>query len=120
MKNWIIWEFGRGSLQYIVLCGLILVAIFLIPSAVFNDRPDFRRFPADEVQRVLDDDGNVVYTVRVDASIFANPSEKWEQEAQDKLQAFLQSDEPIEIYRTEAIDNTRGSLAAYSFWIVQQ
>ncbi len=121
MKSWIIWKFGRGSFQYDVLCGLILIAIFMIPQVAFNDRPDFRRLsPPDEVQRVLDDDGNVVYMVQVNARIFANPSPRLELEARDTLQAFLQSDEPIDIYRTEPIDNTRGTIAAYSFWVVQQ
>ncbi len=121
MKSWIIWQFGRGSFQYDVLCGLILIAIFLIPQAAFNDRPEFRRLSLqDEVQRVLDDDGNVVYVVGVRARAFAGPSERLEQEARDTLQAFLQSGEPIDIYRTEAIDNTRGTLAAYSFWVVRQ
>ena len=120
MKDWIIWKFGRGSFQYDVLCGLILIAIFLIPAAVFDDRPDFRRLSSEnEVQRVLDDDGNVVYMVRVAATLFANPSDEMEQQAQEKLEAFLQLEEPVQIYRTEAIDNTRGSLAAYSFWVVQ-
>ena len=93
----------------------------MIPQVAFNDRPDFRRLSSpDEVQRVLDDDGNVVYMVQVNARIFANPSPRLEQEARDTLQAFLQSDEPIDIYRTEPIDNTRGTIAAYSFWVVQQ
>ena len=121
MKNWIIWKFGRGSFQYDVLCGLILIAIFLIPAAVFNDRPDFRRLSSeDEVQRVLDGDGNVVYWVQVDASIFSNPSEELEQEAREKLQAFVRSEEPVAIYRIEPIDNTRGTLAAYSFWVIPE
>ena len=121
MKSWIIWKFGRGSFQYDVLCGLILIVIFLIPQATFNDRPDFRRLsPPDEVQRVLDDDGNVVYVVQVAARIFANPSPSLEQEARETLRAFLQSDKPIETYRTEPVDDTRGTLAAYSFWVIQQ
>ena len=121
MKSWIIWKFGRGSFQYDVLCGLILIAIILIPQAVFNDRPDFMRMSSpDEVQRVLDDDGNVVYMVQVNTRIFARPSPGLEQDARDALQAFLRSDEPIEIYRTESVDNTRGTLAAYAFWVVQQ
>ncbi len=121
MKSWIIWKFGRGSFQYDVLCGLILIVIILIPQAAFNDRPDFLSLSSpDEVQRVLDDDGNVVYMVRVKARIFAGPSPELEQDARDALQAFLQGDDPIDIYRIEPIDDTRGTLAAYSFWVVQQ
>ena len=121
MKSWIIWKFGRGSFQYDVLCGLILIVIFLIPRAAFNDRPEFRRLsPPEEVQRVLDDDGNVVYVVQVRTGIFGSPSEILEREARDLLQSFLQSDEPIEIYRIEPIDNTLGTLSAYSFWVNQR
>jgi hypothetical protein len=34
----IFWRYQRGSWQYDILCGLILVFIFLTPKEVFNGR----------------------------------------------------------------------------------
>jgi hypothetical protein len=118
MKKWIIWSYGRGSFQYDVLCGLILIAIFAIPRAVFNDRPDFMRLPpAGEVQRSIDDEGNVVYTVGIEGLIFGSVSEESEAEARVRLQAFLGSQEIPRIWKVEPVHNTRDTLAAYAFWV---
>ena len=120
MKKWIIWAFGRGSFQYDVLCGLILIAIFAIPRTVFDDRPDFMRLPpAGEVQRSTDYEGEVVYTVGIDRVIFGTPSEEREREARERLRSFLRSEDPLRVRRAEPLHNTRDTLAAYAFWLGQ-
>lgn len=38
MKNVILWSYSRGSWQYDVLCLIIILTVFLVPSRYFGDR----------------------------------------------------------------------------------
>jgi hypothetical protein len=50
----IFWRYQRGSWQYDILCGLILVFIFLTPNTVFDGRAFVEEDPLEvEEQRVL-------------------------------------------------------------------
>jgi hypothetical protein len=114
MKKWIFWSFDRGSFQYDVLCALILIAMFAIPPAVFNDRPDYMRISDSGIERVQDGDGNDVYTVKADRGVESGAAET---AALERLQEFLQADGPPEVFRSEAVYTTRGGIAAYAFWL---
>jgi hypothetical protein len=114
MKKWIFWTFDRGSFQYDVLCALIIVAMFAIPPAVFNDRPDYMRIPESGVVRVQDGDGNNVYTVKVDGGGAASTREAI---AHQELQVYLESETELDVFRVEAVRNTRGRIQAYAFWL---
>lgn len=117
MKNWILWSFSRGSFQYDVLCGLILFAIFAIPSGVFNDRPEYMRLPETGDLRIsIDDDQNTVYTVKVDVDVKGIGREPME-DALIKLQEYLALEDLPETFRVEEVPNTWGSTVAYAFWI---
>ena len=121
MRKWIFWSFDRGSFQYDVLCGLILIVMFAIPPTLFNDRPEYARLGGeDEIRRTRDDDGDVVYTVKVKAGFGADEGEV-EKAARDRLRTFLdagaEASDIFEVDRVEAIYNIRGGLAAYSFWV---
>jgi hypothetical protein len=39
IKRFILWDFPRGSWQYDVMVGLILVFIFVTPKTIFRDQP---------------------------------------------------------------------------------
>jgi len=39
LKRFILWDYSRGSLQYDIMCAIILAFIFLTPAAVFRDQP---------------------------------------------------------------------------------
>jgi hypothetical protein len=39
IKRFIFWDFPRGSWQYDVMVGLILVFIFATPKTIFHDQP---------------------------------------------------------------------------------
>lgn len=115
MKNWILWSFSRGSFQYDVLCGLILVTIFAIPRGVFHDRPEYMRVPQDgDVQRSVDANENLVYTVKVNGNDSIGAQR---QQALEKLQRYLALDELPETYRMQAVPNARGSVEALALWI---
>ena len=97
MKRFLLWSFERGSAQYDVICAVILAFIFLIPSSVFKDRPDFMRVPKSDVERTRDDNGNVVYTVKVNTPVFT-PASTVEKEAVARLHQLVHAD--FEISRT--------------------
>jgi hypothetical protein len=105
MKRFLLWSFERGSVQYDVICVVILAFIFLTPSSAFNDRPEFMRIPDQPVRQTRDDDGHTVYTVKVNT----------EQAAVDRLKALL--GKPVTISRSEPVYDTMGALVAYSVWI---
>ena len=106
MKRFLLWSFERGSIQYDVICVVILAFIFLTPPAAFNDRPEFMRVPDDQpIRQTRDDDGHTVFTVKV----------KTEQDAVDRLKASL--GKSLTISRTEPVYDAAGALVAYSIWI---
>lgn len=113
MKRFLLWSFERGSVQYDVICVIILAFIFLTPTSFFNDRPDFMRMPGQgqDVRVGRDDRGNTVFTVRVPAAVGTGT------DAQQRLEAFL--GKPVVVARTEAIHDSMGALVAYAVWIVR-
>jgi len=106
MKRFLLWSFERGSVQYDVICVVILAFIFLFPSSAFNDRPEFMRIPDDEaIRQTRDDDGHTIFTVKVNT----------EQAAVDRLKASL--GKPLTVSRAEPVYDATGALVAYSIWI---
>jgi hypothetical protein len=107
MKKFLLWSFERGSIQYDVICVIIITFIFLMPPGVFNDRPDFMRVPPDEViRRTSDDNGHTVFTVK---------AEKGKQQAVDRLKDVIEG--PFTVSRTEPVYDTAGMVVAYSIWV---
>src|SRR6516225_48768 len=107
MKRFLLWSFERGSVQYDVICVVILAFIFLTPSSAFHDRPEFMRIPQDSIRQTTDDQGHTVYTVKVNT----------EHAAIDRLQTLL--GKPVTVARSEPVYDTTGSLVAYSIWIAR-
>jgi len=106
MKRLLLWSFERGSVQYDVICVVILGFIFITPPTVFNDRPEFMRIPEGQaIRQTSDDDGHIVFTVKVNT----------EQAAVDRVKAML--GEPVTISRSQPVYDATGALVAYSIWI---
>ena len=106
MKRFLLWSFERGSVQYDVICGVIVAFIFLTPPSAFNDRPEFMRIPNDQlIRQTSDDDGRTVYTVKINS----------EQAAIGRLDTLL--GRTVTISRSEPVYDATGTLVAYSIWI---
>ena len=115
MKKFLLWSFERGSPQYDVICAVILAFVFLTPTSVFHDRPEFMRVPAGQaIRETNDDDGHKVFTVKVETTTFG-AKKATEQAAVDRLKASLGG--PFTVSRTEPVYDTAGLLVAYSIWI---
>lgn len=107
MKRFLLWSFERGSIQYDVICVVIIAFIFLAPPAAFNDRPDFMRLPNGEfIRRTSDDNGHTVFTVK---------AEEGTQQAVERLKKMI--DGPFRVSRTEPVYSTAGVIVAYSIWV---
>ena len=115
MKKYLMWSFERGSRPYDAICFVILAFIFLTPSSVFHDRPDYMRLDKDTtVRRGVDDNGEVVYTVQVNASLFTPASES-EKAAIDRLHQAVH--EKFSISHSVPVYDSVGAVIAYSIWI---
>jgi hypothetical protein len=115
MKKFLLWSFERGSRPYDVMCLVILAFIFLTPTRVFHDRPDFMRIVENEpIRRTKDINGNTVYTVQVHRPSTA-PASSAEKAAIARLHEVIH--EKFEISRMVPIHDTMGAVVAYSIWI---
>lgn len=115
MKRFLLWSFERGSIQYDIICAIILAFIFLTPPSAFNDRPDFMRVSSNEpVRQTSDDDGHTVFTVKVDAAAFT-AAKITEQAAVDRLKTKLGG--TFTVARMQPVYDTTGALVAYAIWI---
>lgn len=109
MKRFLLWSFERGSVQYDVICIVILAFIFLTPQSVFHDQPKVQVVPADQaITQRADDDGHTIFTVKIETAAS-------EQAAIDRLKAWL--GRPFTVAHTEPVYDTTGALVAYSIWI---
>jgi hypothetical protein len=109
MKRFLLWSFERGSIQYDVICVVILAFIFITPATFFDDRPDWMRIRALDpiIRQGKDDDGKPVWVVKVSA----------EQDAIDRLKSSLGPD--IAIFGTQPVADSYGRRVAYAFWVVR-
>ena len=115
MKKLLLWSFERGSRPYDVMCLVILAFIFLTPSWAFHDRPDYMRVEKDvPVRRNVDDNGNVVYTVQVNAPLFTSESVA-EKAAIDRLRDAVPN--KFSVSHTVPVIDSTGMIIAYSIWI---
>ncbi len=102
----VFWGFPRGSWQYDVIVGLILVFIFATPSVLFNDRPS--QAVVHEVEYPTADAR--VFWIDPGALDRADP-----QGASERLNTLLlnHSGEDLRIIRTEPARDEVGNVQAY-------
>jgi hypothetical protein len=110
MKRFLLWSFERGSVQYDVICVVILAFIFIMPPAFFDDRPDTHPHLFDQaaIRPIIDDDGRRGWQV---------DNVKTEQDAVERLKAAL--GEAVTVSRTEPVYDAEGALVAYSVWVAR-
>jgi hypothetical protein len=114
MKRFLLWQFERGSLQYDVICGIILAFILLTPPALFHDRPDYMRLSGEPVHQSVDGSGNTVFTVKVETPAFSGDQVNREA-ALNALRGSLGND--FTVSKMQPLYDTTGALIAYSIWI---
>jgi hypothetical protein len=115
MKRFLLWSFDRGSIQYDVICGLILAFIFLTPGHAFKDLPGYMRVSAADPQvKKTVVNGSEVFTVKLESAALWDNDEHRAM-AVETLQKFLK--EPVTPVKKQPIYTTTGMTVAYAIWI---
>ena len=112
------WSYERGTWQYDIAVGLILIFVLATPSRWFHDQPQ-QGVPAasDHVQLVLFSDDGHRQEYRVDARVLAPPQQT--PALQNELHQALQRALPdlrngrFSISNIEAVRDEKGTVIAY-------
>jgi hypothetical protein len=115
MKRFLLWSFDRGSIQYDVICGLILAFIFLTPGDAFNDRPAYMRVSASDPDiKKTDVNGSEVFTVKLGRAVLWDNAEH-QASAVESLEKYLKF--PVTPVKMKPIYTTTGMTYAYAIWV---
>jgi hypothetical protein len=105
ISGFIWWTYGRGSLRYDIMVGLILAFIFFTPRQVFHDVP--------HTGVEMTQPG--VYRVNADKLVPAGP----ELDAMIARLLQEQTGQEVHVQRMEPMRDAGGSLLAYRVWVQQ-
>src|ERR1700687_4166830 len=112
------WSYERGTWQYDVGVGLVLIFVLLTPRGWFRDQPQVGMpVASDQVQLVLFSDDGHRQEYRVDARVLAPPEQT--PALQNELHQALQPPLPdlrtgrFSITKIEAVRNGEGTVIAY-------
>ena len=114
IRDYILWSYERGSVQYDVMVTLILLFVFLSPYWInFKDRPVERNPHHTGVVVLPDGQGGLIYQIEATAVAGKDDSELRDQ--------FLQIIEPISggvnITKVEPIRDRAGKVLRYKVWV---
>ena len=109
LKRFILWDYRRGSWQYDVMVGIILMFIFLTPRELFRDQP---RIPkASSISLLPSERGG--YLFHVDAELLAAIPENQRVAYLTNLVQKAMSDRRLVVTRLEPILDSEGELQGY-------
>jgi hypothetical protein len=119
LRDTLFWSYERGTLQYDILCGLILVFIFLTPRQNFRDwpvidNPQQFRF-GEQIVSTLDEEGNPVLNISTQLVPATPDVDRVKTLAQDQLQKTL--NRPVSIANIKPIRGENGETIGYSVWL---
>jgi hypothetical protein len=119
LRDTLFWSYERGTLQYDILCGLILVFIFLTPRQNFRDwpvidNPQQFRF-GEQIVYTLDEEGNPVLNISTQLVPATPDVDRVKTLAQDQLQKTL--NRPVSIANIKPIRGENGETIGYSVWL---
>ena len=109
LKRFILWDYQRGSWQYDVMVGIILLFIFATPRDWFRDQPKIPN--ASSIAMLPSDNGSSVFFV--DSQFLAGIAEG---QRVAKLTDVLQSrmaNRRLKVIRVEPILDSEGGLQGY-------
>lgn len=115
-KDFVFWSPERGSWQYDVVVGLILLFVFLTPARFFHDQPVYNPSLIGDVARLSQDSHGTSY--RVSAALLANYDDDPRRAAQAVL--TLNLDHPFELTRIEPVPAQDGVIVWYDVWVREE
>lgn len=119
LKGIVLWPHQRGTLPYDILCGVILVFIFLTPRSfwcdwpVFNDPHQFQL--GEQIIYTLDEQGNPVLNISAQLVPPAQDPDLLRNSARNQLEKML--NHPVTISSIKPIVGEDGQTVGYSVWL---
>ncbi len=115
----IFWSYQRGTLQYDILCALILLFIFLTPSKYFQDWPVIsnpHQFTfGEQIVNTYDQHGNPVLNISTQLVPANQDTSAVKSAALTQLQKTL--NKPVTIADIKPILGENGETIGYSIWL---
>ena len=109
LKRFILWDYKRGSWQYDVMVGIILVFIFLTPRDWFRDQPRIPR--ASGIAMLPSEHSGSAFFV--DAALLAKTAENQRVARLTDLLQSRMSNRRLSVTRLEPILDSEGELQGY-------
>jgi hypothetical protein len=121
MNDVIFWSYARGTLQYDILCALILIFIFATPRQLFQDwtaisNPHQFAF-GEEVVNTFDQHGNPVFNISAELVPASPDASAVKNAALTHLQKAL--NKQVSIANIKPILDENGQTIGYSVWLGQ-
>ncbi|MGH9530069.1 MAG: hypothetical protein ACRD2S_09155 [Terriglobales bacterium] len=117
LRDYVLWSYERGTIQYDVMVTLILLFIFLSPYWInFKDKPVQRDPHRTEVVVVADGVGGLIY--QIDGTTIQGKDD--EQVRAELLQIIEPISGKISITRYEADRDRTGKTRTYKVWVRKQ
>lgn len=118
----IFWSYERGTLQYDILCVLILVFIFMTPSRYFRDWPVISNphqfIFGEQIVNTYDRLGNPVLNISTQLVPANQDTSAVKSAALTQLQKTL--NKPVTIADIKPILGENGETIGYSIWLGQE
>ena len=122
LEKIIFWPYDRGTLQYDVLCGLILAFIFITPRSCFHDWPVFNsptQFTfGNPIVDTFDQNGKPVLNISTQLFPQSMDTSAVRTAARTLLQKSL--NRSISIADIKPILDENGETVGYSIWLGQE
>jgi hypothetical protein len=114
IRDYILWSYERGTVQYDVMVTLILIFLFLSPYWIdFKDKPVQRNPYGMEVVVVSDAQGGLIF--RVDAS--AIQAKQDDELRAELLKIIAPISGAVDINKIEAERDRSGRVLSYKVWV---
>jgi hypothetical protein len=121
IRDYVLWSYERGTIQYDVMVTLILLFVFLSPRVInFNDKPVERNPHHTGVVVVPDGQGGLVYQIEA-AAVSGQVAGKDDSAIRGELRQVI---EPISgevsITKIEPVLDGAGHVLRYKVWVARQ
>lgn len=109
LKRFILWDFSRGSWQYDVMVGIILLFIFLTPREWFRDQP---RIPhASSIAMLPSESGSNLFWI--DPELLKDVAEEARVNATTQILRARSGDNRITVTRLEPVYDSEKELEGF-------
>jgi hypothetical protein len=109
LKRFILWDFARGTWQYDVMVGIILLFIFLTPREWFRDQP---RIPhASSIAMLPSESGSALFWI--DPELLNDVAEPERVSATTRILRARSGDRRITVTRVEPVYDSEKELEGF-------